>query len=60
MKLSPGDLLQMKKSHPCGGDRFSVMRAGMDVRLRCERCGHEVLLPRAKAEKSVKRLVVSD
>jgi len=56
MQFSSGDVLQMKKSHPCGGDRFLVVRAGMDVRLRCERCGREVLLPRVKAEKSAKRV----
>ena len=40
------DILVMKKPHPCGSDR-----------LRCCGCGHEVLLPRSKAEKSIKKIV---
>ena len=48
------DILVMKKAHPCGGARFRVLRVGMDFRLRCETCGHEVMVPRAKAEKNVR------
>jgi hypothetical protein len=52
VNLAVGDVLRLKKSHPCGGDRFLVLRVGMDIRLRCERCGHEMLLPRAKVLKA--------
>ncbi len=51
------DILVMKKPHPCGSDRWLVLRTGMDFRLRCCGCGHEVLLPRSKAEKSIKKIV---
>lgn len=51
------DILVMKKPHPCGSDRWLVLRTGMDFRLRCYGCGHEVLLPRSKAEKSIKKIV---
>ncbi len=54
MDIRIGDVLKMRKPHPCGCDRFSVMRVGMDFRLRCEGCAHEVMLPRKKAEKSMK------
>ncbi len=55
-----GDVLEMKKEHPCGQRRFLVLRVGMDFRLRCEGCGHELLLPRKKAEKSIKKILHQD
>ena len=57
MDVRPADILVMKKPHPCGSDRWLVLRTGMDFRLRCCGCGHEVLLPRSKAEKSIKKIV---
>ncbi|MEA4964927.1 MAG: DUF951 domain-containing protein [Oscillospiraceae bacterium] len=51
------DILVMKKAHPCGSDRWLVLRTGMDFRLRCCGCGHEVMLPRSKAEKNIKKIV---
>ena len=44
MDVRPGDRLQMKKPHPCGGKEFLVLRAGMDFKIRCTTCGHEVML----------------
>ncbi len=52
-----GDLIEMKKSHPCGGKIFRVLFAGSDVKIRCETCGHELILPRIKLEKSIKGIV---
>ena len=43
--------------HPCGSRRWLVLRVGMDFKLRCEGCGHELMLPRSKAEKSIKRVL---
>ena len=57
MDIMSGDVLEMKKEHPCGGRRWSVLRVGMDFRLRCETCGREVMLPRKKAEKSLKKIL---
>ena len=51
-----GDILVMKKPHPCGGERLRVLRVGMDFRLRCEPCGHEWMISRQKAEKNIKRV----
>ena len=48
------DIVTMKKSHPCGGNRFSVLRVGMDFRLHCETCGHEMMISRVKAEKNIR------
>ena len=57
MNIAVGDKLIMKKKHPCGTDTFSVLRIGMDFRLRCDGCGREFMVPRAKAEKSVKKII---
>ena len=54
------DILQMKKAHPCGSDRWLVLRTGMDFRLRCCGCGHEVMLPRSKAEKNIRKIIRED
>ncbi len=57
MDIRAGDRLLMKKPHPCSGSSFLVLRTGMDVRLRCEQCGREIMLPRAKAEKQIKSII---
>lgn len=57
MDVSVGDKLIMKKSHPCGGNTFSVLRVGMDFKIKCDVCGHEVMLPRVKVEKNIKQLI---
>ena len=57
MELRVNDRVQMKKPHPCGSQVWVVTRVGMDVKLRCEGCGREVMLPRAKAEKGMKKIL---
>lgn len=52
-----GDLLEMKKTHPCGANTWQVLRVGVDFRLKCTGCGHELMLPRAHIMKSVKKIV---
>ena len=59
MDIRVGDVLELKKEHPCGSRRWQVLRVGMDFRLRCLGCGHELMLPRSKAEKSVKKVIRS-
>ena len=56
MDVRVGDVLELKKEHPCGSRRWKVLRVGMDFRLKCEGCGHELMLPRSKAEKSIKKI----
>lgn len=51
------DILVMKKAHPCGSKEWLVLRTGMDFRLRCRGCSHEVLLPRSKAEKNIRQIL---
>lgn len=60
MDVCVGDILEMKKPHPCGGKAFLVLRVGMDFRLRCVRCGREVMVPRVKIEKSIKKIERKD
>ena len=57
MEFSVGDIVQMKKTHPCGSNEWEVLRVGMDFRMKCCGCGHMVMLTRAKFEKSVKKIV---
>ena len=54
MDIQLGDVLTMKKPHPCGEKRWLVLRTGADLRLRCLGCGHEVMVPRCKMEKNVR------
>lgn len=56
MDVRVGDILYMKKPHPCGEHQFSVGRIGMDFRIRCCGCGREVMVPRAKVEKRIKAI----
>lgn len=57
MDIRVGDVLEMKKDHPCGGKQFDVLRVGMDFKIRCQKCGHEVMVPRLKAEKNIKKVM---
>ncbi len=54
MDIRVGDTLVMKKKHPCGSNRWEVLRIGADFRIQCCGCGHLVMLPRPKLEKNIK------
>lgn len=56
MDVKVGDMLEMKKEHPCGNKSFLLLRAGMDFKIRCTKCGREVMVPRVKAEKNIKKV----
>ena len=56
MDIHVGDVLELKKQHPCGSREWQELRVGMDFKLKCAGCGHELMLPRSKAEKSVKKI----
>ena len=56
MDVRLGDVLVMKKAHPCGSKEWKVLRTGMDFRLKCLGCGHEVLIVRSKAEKNIREI----
>lgn len=57
MDLQVGDVVQVKKKHPCGSDQWRIMRRGMDFRIRCQGCDHEIWLPRPKFEKMIKKVI---
>ena len=52
-----GDVVQMKKQHPCGTDKWEIIRVGADIKIRCTGCGRIVMLPRSKFEKDMKKVV---
>ena len=56
MDIQVGDVLTMKKEHPCGSKQWQVLRTGADFKLRCLGCGHEVMGPRSKFEKSIRQV----
>lgn len=57
MDIRLNDVLTMKKPHPCGSRDWLVLRVGMDFKLRCQGCGHEVMLPRSRAEKNIRKVL---
>lgn len=56
MDVRLNDILVMKKPHPCGEKKWKVLRTGADFRLKCLGCGHEVMIPRFKAEKNIRSI----
>ena len=60
MEVKLGDILVMKKNHPCGEKKWLVLRVGADFRLRCIGCGHELMTPRFKIEKNIRQIIRED
>ena len=60
VKYQVGDVVKMKKTHPCGSDQWEITRVGMDFGLKCQGCGRWVMIPRPKFEKAVKALVATN
>lgn len=54
-----GDVVLMKKPHPCGSNEMEIIRMGMDIRVKCVGCKHSVLMPRVKFEKKMKKVLRS-
>ena len=52
-----GDIVLMKKIHPCGSSEMEIIRMGMDIRMKCVGCGHSILIPRAKFEKNMRKVL---
>ena len=57
MKLGVGDIVRLRKPHPCGGFEWRITRIGADIGLVCQTCGRRVLVPRSKIEKRIKSVV---
>lgn len=56
MEIHVGDLLRLKKPHPCGSHEWEVLRVGADFRLKCAGCGHQIMIARKLLEKNVKEI----
>lgn len=56
-KYSVGDIVKLKKPHPCGSSQWEILRVGADFRLKCQGCGHLVMLSRKQVEKSDRGLI---
>ena len=57
VKLQPGMLVELKKPHACGANRWEIIRLGMDIKLRCTQCGRYVLLDRPVCERRVRKVL---
>ena len=60
MEYGLNDIVEMKKKHPCGSDTWTILRVGMDFGLKCNGCGHFVMMPRVKFEKMAKAIVTEE
>ena len=56
-EFSLGDIVEMKKPHPCGTNAWRVIRMGADIRIKCTGCDHSVMIPRMEFEKKMKRMI---
>ncbi len=56
MEIKVGDVLKLKKPHPCGSYEWEVLRVGVDFRLKCIGCAHQIMTPRKQVEKNIKEI----
>lgn len=56
MEINVGDILRLKKPHPCGSHEWVVLRVGADFRIKCVGCGHQVMIARRLLEKNIKEI----
>ncbi|MCI5584392.1 MAG: DUF951 domain-containing protein [Lachnospiraceae bacterium] len=56
MDIQVGDVITMKKQHPCGSREWEVLRIGADFRLKCQGCGHQIMIARPQAEKNIRQV----
>lgn len=56
MDIQVGDIVTLKKQHPCGSKEWEVLRIGADFRLKCEGCGHQIMVPRKLVEKNLRNI----
>jgi hypothetical protein len=52
-----GDIVQTKKQHPCGCDKWEIIRTGVDIKIKCVQCGRIILLPRLEFKKKIKKII---
>ena len=59
MDYNIGDIVRTKKPHPCGSKLWEITRTGVDFKLKCQRCGHIIVMPREKALKSITKNITN-
>lgn len=57
MDIHVGDVLKLKKQHPCGSSEWEVLRVGADFRLKCKGCDHQIMIARRLLEKNIKQIL---
>ena len=57
MEFNVGDIIKMKKQHPCGSNEWEILRVGADFRLKCVGCGRQVMLARRLVEKNTRSFI---
>lgn len=57
MDYKLNDILVMKKVHPCGSSEFEIIRLGADIKIKCLKCGHVIMLPRIELNKKIKKVI---
>ena len=60
IKFEIGDVVELKKNHPCGGNTFEIMRIGMDFRIKCFTCDKQLWIERAELERRLKKHIIKD
>jgi hypothetical protein len=60
LDLRVGDIIKLKKKHPCGGYHWEITRTGIDIGIKCLSCGRRVLVPRVKIERRIKLIIKRD
>ncbi len=60
MDINIGDILKLKKQHPCGSREWEVLRVGADFRLKCRGCGHQIMIARRLLEKNIKEIIPAE
>ena len=56
MEFCVGDIVKLKKQHPCGSYEWTILRVGADFRLKCQGCGHQIMIPRKLVEKNSREI----
>lgn len=56
MEFNVGDIVKLKKQHPCGSREWEILRVGADFRLKCSGCGHQIMIPRKQVEKNTREI----
>ena len=60
MDIKVGDIITVKKPHPCGSREFLVLRVGMDFKIKCQVCSHEIMIVRRNIERNIRRIKRND